>query len=235
MLAIEDIYLSYNISMKLTNSWKILLQEEFNKQYFKNLLVFLEDEQNKQTVFPPENDIFNAFSMTDFEDIKVVVLGQDPYHGKGQGHGLAFSVLDGVPFPPSLRNIFTEYSSDLGLNMPSSGNLSVWAKEGVLLLNAVLTVRESEANSHKGRGWEQFTDAIIKMISDKKEHVVFILWGKPAQLKSKLIDKTKHLILKAPHPSPLSSYRGFFGSKPFSQVNDYLSENNIKKINWRLD
>jgi len=220
--------------MKLNDNWQLLLQDELDKQYFKDLLLFLENEQKSKTIFPPKDDIFNALNMTSFEDIKVVVLGQDPYHGKGQGHGLAFSVQDGVAFPPSLRNIFTEYSSDLGLNIPSNGNLSSWAKEGVLLLNAVLTVREGEANSHKGRGWEQFTDAIIKMISDEREHIIFILWGKPAQLKAKLIDEEKHLILKAPHPSPLSSYRGFFGSIPFSQVNAYLRENSIKEINWRL-
>ncbi len=221
--------------MKLTDTWKLLLQEELDKQYFKELLIFLENEQKKQAIFPPENDIFNAFNMTAFEDIKVVVLGQDPYHGKGQGHGLAFSVQDGVAFPPSLRNIFQEYSSDLGYEIPKSGNLGHWAEEGVFLINAVLTVREAEANSHKAKGWEKFTDAVIKFISEKKEHVVFILWGKPAQMKSKFIDADKHLILKAPHPSPLSSYRGFFGSKPFSQVNNYLQKHHIKEIDWKLE
>ena len=165
----------------------------------------------------------------------MVILGQDPYHGEGQSHGLAFSVQDGIPFPPSLRNIFQEYKSDLGYGIPKSGNLSKWAAEGVLLLNAVLTVRTGEANSHKNKGWETFTDTVIKMISDEKEHIVFILWGKPALLKANLIDETKHLILSAPHPSPLSSYRGFFGSKPFSKVNSYLKKYGIKKIDWKLE
>lgn len=181
------------------------------------------------------DNIFTAFNLTPFEKIKVVILGQDPYHGKGQAQGLAFSVPEGMLLPPSLRNILLEYHDDLGYVMPSRGDLSKWAEEGVFLLNTVLTVRAGEAHSHKGRGWETFTDAVIRLISDKKENVVFILWGKPAQDKSKLIDESKHLILKAPHPSPLSSYRGFFGSKPFTKTNTYLIEHGIKEIDWKLD
>jgi len=211
------------------------LEYEFNKPYYKNLENFLEKEQSSYTVYPPSEQIFNAFNMTSFDEIKTIILGQDPYHGKGQAHGLAFSVQDNVPFPPSLRNIFQEYCSDLGYEMPKNGNLTKWAEEGVFLLNAVLTVRAGEANSHKAKGWEEFTDAIIKKISDEKEYVVFILWGNPAQKKIKLIDESKHLILIAPHPSPLSSYRGFFGSKPFSKVNTYLREHGKKEIDWRLD
>jgi len=221
--------------MKFDNEWMPLLEDELKKEYFVKLKNYVETEQSQYSVFPPDQDIFNAFNTTSFEMIKVVILGQDPYHGKGQGHGLAFSVKDGVAFPPSLRNIFKEYSSDLGLDIPTSGNLSSWAKEGVFLLNTVLSVREGEAHSHKDKGWERFTDAVIELISDKKEHIVFILWGKPAQLKSKLIDESKHLILKAPHPSPLSSYRGFFGSKPFSKTNEYLREHDLAEIEWRLD
>ncbi len=221
--------------MKLDNTWKSSLEDELNKKYFIDLMAFVEQEQKTQTIFPLNDNIFNAFSLTPLGKVKVVILGQDPYHGEGQGHGLAFSVLDGVAFPPSLRNIFKEYSSDLGYETPFSGNLTRWAEQGVFMINAVLTVRSGEANSHKGKGWEVFTDAVIKKISDERENIVFILWGKPAQLKNKLIDESKHLVLKAPHPSPLSSYRGFFGSKPFSQVNTYLKEHNISPINWKLD
>ncbi len=221
--------------MKLIDTWRLILQEELAKQYFKDLVIFLEDERKNRTIFPPEDDVFNAFNMTAFEDIKVVILGQDPYHGRGQGHGLAFSVQDGISYPPSLRNIFKEYSDDLGYEIPKNGNLGNWAKEGVFLINAVLTVHEAEANSHKAKGWEKFTDAVIKLISEKREHVVFILWGKPAQMKSKFINTDKHLILNAPHPSPLSSYRGFFGSKPFSKVNNYLQKHHIKDIDWKLE
>ena len=221
--------------MKFDNTWKASLEDELNKKYFTDLMAFIADEQKTQTIFPLNDNIFNAFSLTPLGKVKVVILGQDPYHGLGQGHGLAFSVLDGVAFPPSLRNIFKEYSSDLGYETPSSGNLTRWANQGVFLINAVLTVRSGEANSHKGKGWEVFTDAVIKKISDERENIVFILWGKPAQLKNKLIDESKHLVLKAPHPSPLSSYRGFFGSKPFSKVNKYFKENCIKEIDWKLD
>jgi len=220
--------------MKLDYNWMFLLKDELNKKYFTDLVSFVSNEQNTEIIYPLDENIFKVFNTTPFEKIKVVILGQDPYHGEGQSHGLAFSVQEGVAFPPSLRNIFTEYCSDLGYEMPSSGNLTSWAEEGVFLLNTVLTVRCGEAHSHKAQGWEVFTDAVIKKISDEKEHVVFILWGKPAQLKVKLIDETKHLVLKAPHPSPLSSYRGFFGSKPFSKTNAYLDKHGITNINWKL-
>jgi len=216
----------------LLNSWEKVLFPELKKPYFKYLMAFLKAED--KLFFPPEKEIFNAFNLTPFEKIKVVVLGQDPYHGEGQAHGLAFSVQDDISIPPSLRNIFQEYASDLGYSIPTSGNLIPWAKEGVFLLNTVLTVSTGEAHSHKGKGWEEFTDTVIKKISDDRENIVFILWGKPAQLKTKLIDESKHLVLKAPHPSPLSSYRGFFGSKPFSKVNTYLKEHDIKEIDWKL-
>ena len=189
----------------------------------------------QNTVYPQDDNFFKAFKETPFENLKVIILGQDPYHGKGQSNGLAFSVQEGTPFPPSLRNILHEYHSDLGYKIPKNGNLTKWAEEGVLLLNTVLTVRKGQAHSHKDKGWEEFTDTVISFISAKKENVVFILWGKPAQSKAKLIDESKHLILTAPHPSPLSSYRGFFGSKPFSKTNMYLKAHGIKEIDWKLD
>ena len=221
--------------MNLHTQWKKILSNELEASYFTKLNDFIDNEYENKTVYPLKNDIFNAFNLTLFEDIKIVILGQDPYHGKGQGHGLAFSVQEGISFPPSLKNIFKEYNSDLVLELPLSGNLTPWAKEGVFLLNTVMSVRESEAHSHKNKGWERFTDAVIKEISDERENIVFILWGKPAQLKLKLIDKNKHLVLMAPHPSLLSSYRGFFGSKPFSKANAYLIEHNINPVNWKLD
>lgn len=221
--------------MNIDKTWQNFLMSELEKQYFKELNNFINKEQNNYRIYPNENNIFNAFNMTPFENIKVVILGQDPYHGKDQAHGMAFSVQDNISFPPSLRNILQEYSTDLGYEIPKSGNLIKWAKEGVFLLNTVLTVREGEANSHKNHGWETFTDAVISMISKEKENIVFILWGKPAQTKIKIIDEKKHLIIKASHPSPLSSYRGFFGSCPFSKTNSYLKEHQIKEIDWKLD
>lgn len=221
--------------LKIEGSWNELLMHEFSKPYFLKLLSFLESEWSHYSIFPTHNNIFNAFNTTSFENIKVVIIGQDPYHGKRQAHGLAFSVGNELAFPPSLKNIFQEYSSDLGHKIPKNGNLTKWAMEGVFLLNTVLTVRENQAHSHKDKGWETFTDAVIKMISDKKKHVVFILWGKPAQMKAKLIDESKHLVLKAPHPSPLSSYRGFFGSQPFTKVNRYLKAHRVKEIDWKLE
>jgi len=223
------------INLKFTNSWSRYLASELSKPYLSKLLVYLNDQLSHSKIFPAIDNVFNAFNTTSLENIKVVILGQDPYHGKGQAHGLAFSVPEGVPFPPSLRNIFQEYNNDLGYVLPTSGDLTKWADEGVFLLNTVLTVRVGDAHSHKEQGWETFTDAVIKLISEKKDHVVFILWGKPAQSKSKLIDESKHLILTAPHPSPLSSYRGFFGSKPFSKTNMYLKAHGIKEIDWKLD
>jgi len=220
---------------KIDKAWKVLLEREFKKPYFLELTSFLENEYKSQIVYPSYDNIFNAFNTTPFDKVKAVILGQDPYHGEGQAHGLAFSVQDGLAFPPSLRNIFQEYQSDLGYKLPTSGNLTKWAEEGVFLLNTVLSVRANQAHSHKGMGWERFTDHVIRLISDHKEHVVFILWGKPAQQKVKLIDTSKHLVLQAPHPSPLSSYRGFFGSKPFSKTNVYLKEHGIKEVDWKLE
>lgn len=215
--------------------WHRELSEEFEKEYYKNLLLFLREEDRTQHVFPPKKERFNAYNSTPFEKVKVVILGQDPYHGHAQAHGLSFSVQGDQKLPPSLVNIFKELVDDIGCEMPKSGDLSAWAAQGVFLLNAVLSVREAQAGSHQQKGWEFFTDATIRLISEKKEHVVFILWGKPAQKKEVLIDLSKHLVLKAPHPSPLSSYRGFFGSKPFSKSNAYLVENGLEAIDWCLN
>ncbi|HUH43175.1 MAG TPA: uracil-DNA glycosylase [Sulfurimonas sp.] len=220
------------IDPKIENSWKEVLFDEFQKPYFGALKEFLLQEREHYTLYPKGENIFAAFNNTPFEAVKVVILGQDPYHGANQAHGLAFSVNDGVAHPPSLRNIFKELHDDIGCEIPKSGNLTHWAKEGVFLLNAALSVRAAEANSHKGRGWEIFTDAVIKELSQRRENLVFILWGAPAALKASLIDEKKHLILKAPHPSPLSSYRGFFGSKPFSKANEYLLSKRVKLIDW---
>lgn len=221
--------------IKLETSWKKHLKEEFSKPYMVQLKQFLvEQKKQGKTIYPPGSKIFAAFDATPFEKVKVVVLGQDPYHGPGQAHGLAFSVPEGVRFPPSLRNILKELNDDLGLPMPKSGNLSKWAHEGVLLLNAVLTVEAGKANSHQGKGWEQFTDAAIQHLNAEKKNLVFILWGSYAQKKAAFVDKKKHLILQSVHPSPLSSHRGFFGSKPFSKTNKYLESKDIKPIDWSL-
>ncbi len=214
--------------------WRKKLSPEFEKEYFKRLIVFLRDEEVSQTVLPPKKERFNAYNITPFENVKVVILGQDPYHGLEQAHGLSFSVKGEQPLPPSLKNIFKELVDDIGCAMPEKGDLTRWAEQGVFLLNVVLSVQVSQAGSHQQKGWEAFTDATIKLLSDEKEHLVFILWGKPAQSKEKLIDTDKHLVLKAPHPSPLSAYRGFFGSKPFSKTNDYLRTNGITPIDWAL-
>jgi uracil-DNA glycosylase len=223
------------VNPRIPESWKDVLQEEFTKDYFLGLREFLSAEKQKYTIYPPLKNIFNAYNSMEFWDVKVVILGQDPYHGVHQAHGLAFSVEDGVASPPSLKNIFKELVDDTGCSYPKSGNLTKWAKQGVLLLNAVLTVRAGEANSHRQKGWEAFTDASISAISENLENVVFILWGKPAQMKEKIIDTSKHLVLKAPHPSPLSAYRGFFGSKPFSKANEYLRAHNKGTIDWCLE
>lgn len=215
-------------------SWKEALSTEFAHPYMDELRAFLLEEKKHYTIFPQGSNIFNAFNSTPFEHVKVVILGQDPYHGTGQAHGLSFSVQQGIPLPPSLQNIFKELVSDIGCEYPKSGDLSHWAREGVLLLNTLLTVRSGEPFSHKERGWERFTDQVIRTLSAQREHIVFILWGAPAGKKSALIDGRKHLILKAPHPSPLSSYRGFFGSKPFSQTNAYLKMQGIAPIVWCL-
>lgn len=221
--------------LMISNSWKEVLSDEFTKEYFHNLQLFLAHEQSQHTIYPSHKNILRVYNNIEFKDIKVVILGQDPYHGFNQAHGLSFSVEDGVTFPPSLKNIFKELVDDIDCSYPSSGNLSHWESEGVFLLNSVLSVRASEAHSHKKKGWEVFTDATIKSMSDNLKNVVFILWGKPAQEKEKLIDEGKHLVLKAPHPSPLSSYRGFFTSKPFSKTNEYLIKHGKKEISWCLD
>lgn len=222
------------INPKIQECWKILLDEEFKKPYFYALKDFLVNEKKNYAVYPKGSDIFNAFNLISYNDVKVVILGQDPYHGPNQAHGLAFSVNDNIAHPPSLQNIFKELQTDIGCDIPKSGNLTSWAKQGVFLLNTVLSVRANEANSHKNQGWENFTDAVIKKLSDTKNHLVFILWGASAGQKTSLIDSKKHLIIKAPHPSPLSSYRGFFGSKPFTKTNAYLIANSIEPINWVL-
>lgn len=222
------------VNPQIEQSWKEVLQDEFTKDYFIELKKFLIEEKQNYTIYPKGSDMFNAFSYTPFDEVKVVIIGQDPYHGANQAHGLAFSVLDGVSFPPSLRNIFQELNSDIGCPTPKSGNLSSWAKQGVFLINTVLSVREGQAHSHAKQGWEIFTDSVIKKISEKRENIVFILWGSPAIAKSKLIDTSKHHIITSPHPSPLSSYRGFFGSKPFSRTNEFLGSCGIEKIEWCL-
>jgi len=224
-----------NQNVNLEKSWKDLLNEEFEKFYFIELKKFLLEEKSKGIIiFPPGSQIFAALNHTPFDKVKVVLLGQDPYHGIGQANGLCFSVNDGVKFPPSLQNIFKELKEDCRCEISASGNLIKWAEQGVLLLNATLTVRENEAGSHQNKGWETFTDTIIKTISDKKENIVFILWGRFAQSKETLIDSSKHLILKAAHPSPFSAYNGFFGCKHFSKTNSYLKEKKLTEINWQL-
>ena len=222
------------IDVKIAPSWKVHLEKEFEKEYFTTLIEFVKQEYQTQTVYPPGKEIFRAFDCCAFEDVKVVIIGQDPYHGPGQANGLCFSVRDGVRPPPSLVNIFKEIHKDLGKPIPSSGDLERWANQGVLLLNATLTVRASSPASHQNKGWETFTDAAIKMISDTKSNVVFLLWGSYAQKKSVLIDAKKHLILTAVHPSQLSVYRGFFGSKHFSRANQYLTAHGKTPIDWRL-
>lgn len=220
---------------KIKNKWLDHIGDEFNKDYYKNLRQFLIEEYNNELIFPRAEDIFNAFHYTDYDDVKVVILGQDPYHNFKQAHGLSFSVLPGTKTPPSLDNIFKELHDDLGLKIPNNGNLSKWAKEGVLLLNTVLTVRAHQANSHRGRGWEIFTDKVIESLNDKKDPVVFLLWGRPAQEKRKLITNKNHLILTAPHPSPLSAYRGFFGCKHFSKTNEFLKSHGLEEIDWQIE
>ena len=218
----------------IENSWLEVLYDEFSSVYFNDLKSFLEEERNKYTIFPPGSLIFNAFNRTPLPSVKAVIIGQDPYHGYKQAHGLCFSVPDGIAFPPSLRNIFKELTDDLGVAYPKSGNLEKWADEGVLLLNATLTVRNGQAGSHQGKGWELFTDKVISTISELRAGIVFLLWGKYAINKSALIDSKKHFILTAPHPSPLSVYRGFFGCKHFSRANEILVKNGLEPINWEL-
>ncbi|TDB64549.1 uracil-DNA glycosylase [Arundinibacter roseus] len=221
------------MDVKMEESWKILLQDEFKKPYFENLIQFVKQEYKNHTVYPPGKLIFNAFDTCPVDACKIVILGQDPYHGPGQANGLSFSVNDGVSKPPSLLNIFKELQADVGTPIPTSGNLERWAVQGVLLLNATLTVRATEAGSHQRKGWETFTDAVIQSINDQKEGVVFMLWGKYAQEKGTIIDSKKHFVLKATHPSPMASkWGGWFGSKHFSQANDYLRSRGLDEINW---
>lgn len=220
------------MDVKIAPSWKSHLLVEFEKPYFLQLIEFVKSEYSQNTVYPPGKEIFKAFDSCDFEQVKVVIIGQDPYHGPGQANGLCFSVQDGVRMPPSLLNIFKEIYADLGKPMPASGDLNRWAKQGVLLLNATLTVRASSPGSHQNKGWEIFTDAVIKSVSDQKENLVFLLWGSYAQKKGEMIDRNKHLVLMSAHPSPFSADRGFFGCKHFSKANAYLKSKGLEEINW---
>ncbi len=218
----------------IENDWKEVLQGEFAKSYYKELYQTIKKEYNERKIFPPADEIFNAFHYTPLNEVKVVIIGQDPYHNDNQAQGLCFSVRPEVDIPPSLVNIYKELHDDLGCPIPNHGSLVSWAKQGVLLLNTVLTVRAHEANSHRGIGWETFTDAAIQAVNELDKPIVFILWGKPAQNKKKMLNNPRHLILEAPHPSPLSSYRGFFGSKPFSKTNEFLVKNGEKPIDWEI-
>lgn len=220
------------MNVKIEETWKEQLGGEFEKPYFASLVTFVREEYSRGTCYPPGKLIFNAFNLCPFDKVKAVIIGQDPYHEPGQAHGLCFSVNDGVAFPPSLSNIFAEVHNDLGSPTPTSGNLTRWARQGVLLLNATLTVRAHQAASHQGHGWETFTDAVIQALSARREHIVFILWGSYAQSKARLIDTSRHLTLKSAHPSPLSAHRGFFGNHHFSRANEYLAHNGIEPIDW---
>lgn len=222
------------MNIPLEHSWQEALQTELRTPYFLHLIEAITTAYTTTTVFPAQNDIYNAFLFCPFNNVSVVILGQDPYHGPGQAHGLSFSVPEGIKIPPSLKNIYKELQTDIGTSIPTTGNLEHWAKQGVLLLNATLTVEAGKPGSHQGLGWETFTDAIIKKISDEKEHVVFLLWGNFAKSKATLIDETKHLVLQAPHPSPFSAYTGFFGCKHFSKTNEYLSTHHLPTIMWHL-
>ena len=219
----------------LDNDWQDLLEEEFQKEYYQNLRKFLISEYKNKTIYPHMNNIFNALKLTPYKDVKVVILGQDPYHGPNQAHGLAFSVNKGVKVPPSLINIYKELNDDLGCFIPNNGFLEDWAKQGVLLLNTVLTVRSHEANSHRNMGWEHFTDKIISLLNAKNDPIVFILWGNPSIAKRNLITNKIHYIITSPHPSPLSAFRGFLGSKPFSKTNNFLKSVNKSPINWQIN
>lgn len=219
----------------IDNDWLPELGAEFRKPYYKKLYEFVKQEYNTTQVFPPSDDIFNAFHLTPLSEVKVVIIGQDPYHEPGQAHGLCFSVKPGVDIPPSLVNIYKELQDDLGCYIPNNGYLVKWAKQGVLMLNTVLTVRAHRANSHHGQGWEEFTDAAICALNKQNRPIVFILWGRPAQMKKSMLDNPNHLILEAPHPSPLSAYRGFFGSRPFSKTNQFLKEHGAEPIDWQIE
>lgn len=221
------------MEVRIDNSWKNILKEEFEKDYFYRLVEFVKEEYAGPTpVYPPAGLIFNAFDRCPFNQVKVVIIGQDPYHGAGQANGLCFSVNKGIPFPPSLMNIFKEIEQDLGTTIPHDGDLTRWSEQGVLLLNATLTVRASQAGSHQRRGWEEFTDAAIRALATQRENIVFILWGSYAQKKGAFIDRNRHLVLTSPHPSPLSAYQGFFGNHHFSRTNDYLKEHGKEPIIW---
>ncbi len=219
----------------ISNDWLEPLKPEFSKDYYKELYQKVIEEYKTQVVFPPSDDIFNAFALTPLKEVKVVIIGQDPYHNVGQAHGLCFSVRPEVDIPPSLVNIYKELRDDCGCEIPNNGYLVKWAEQGVLLLNTVLTVRAHQANSHRGMGWEQFTDAAIRVLNEEDRPIVFILWGAPAQKKKAMLNNPKHLILEAPHPSPLSAYRGFFGSKPFSKTNAFLEQNGLRPIDWQIE
>jgi uracil-DNA glycosylase len=221
--------------VNIEDSWYALLQAEFEKEYFNKLKAFLVEEKKKHSIYPQGENIFHAFNKTPFEKLKVVIIGQDPYHGEGQAHGLCFSVPEGIPHPPSLKNIFKELERDLGIKAPVSGNLEKWAEQGVLLLNATLTVRKAEAGSHQGKGWEKFTDTVIQTIAEKKEGLIFLLWGAYAQAKAAFIDEKKHYVLKTVHPSPLSAFRGFIGCGHFSKTNEILHFNSKEEINWQTE
>lgn len=220
---------------QISNDWLEPLSEEFKKPYYRKLYNFVREEYATKTIYPPADDIFNAFHMTPLSEVKVVIIGQDPYHNVGQAHGLCFSVRPDVEIPPSLVNIYKELSDDLGCKIPNNGYLEKWARQGVLLLNTVLTVRAHQAFSHQNMGWENFTDAVIQIVDQQEQPVVFMLWGKPAQAKKKLLHNPNHLILEAPHPSPLSAYRGFFGCKHFSKANAFLQEHGRKPIDWQIE
>ena len=219
----------------IANDWLEPLKPEFSKPYYKKLYQTVNEEYRTHQIFPPADDIFNAFALTPLHEVKVVILGQDPYHGEGQAHGLCFSVKPDVEIPPSLVNIYKELQDDCGCEIPNNGYLTKWAKQGVLLLNTVLTVRAHQANSHRGIGWEEFTDAAIRVLNEQDRPMVFILWGRPAQMKKSMLRNPNHPIIESPHPSPLSAYRGFFGSRPFSRTNKYLKEHGLKEIDWQIE
>lgn len=219
----------------IQNDWLEPLSPEFRKPYYSNLYKKIREEYSTRQIFPPSDEIFTAFELTPLSDVKVVILGQDPYHGDGQAHGLCFSVKPDVETPPSLVNIYKELNSDLGCYIPNNGYLTKWAKQGVLMLNTVLTVRAHQANSHRGIGWEEFTDAAIRILNEQDRPIVYLLWGKPAQMKKSMLNNPKHLILEAPHPSPLSAYRGFFGCQHFSKANEFLQENGLEPVDWQIE
>ena len=219
----------------ISNDWLPAIKGEFHKPYYKKLHQTIVQEYQTRQIFPDADDLFNAFHLTPLKDVKVVIFGQDPYHNIGQAHGLCFSVKPGVEIPPSLVNIYKELQEDLGCYVPNNGYLVKWAEQGVLLLNTVLTVRAHQANSHRGIGWEEFTDAAIRILNEQDRPIVFILWGRPAQMKRSMLNNPKHLILEAPHPSPLSAYRGFFGSRPFSKANHFLAQHGIEPIDWQIE